>query len=277
MLRIAIVLLLSPSILFSQATDQHFQVLVSKNAKVFGSDLEPLSYVDDVTSINIADDGFVALVHKQGTTFELKEKTFTFYLKPDKSKQLDSPPELEILYKDLAITDPTEMIEVVYPLFDENGITKLAKGDEIELFWHMPDEPVINYKISVMDHNGKKIQDFGTKHHRFTLKPYNLGLAENELMFQISSTFAGNTVLSKKYHIELIEPKLKKPIKAADLILKALELELTPVYALEVWEQIQGMENGAEYSELYQKFLNRNKLILTKSGKDVELLLSQNK
>lgn len=277
MLRKAIVLLLfAPQLLYSQTSDPAFQILVAKDAFIFGKAAEPLTLVDDVTSIEVKENGFVALVHKGGTTYEHKEKVFTFYLKPEKLKELNRRPNLKILYEDEASTDSSESIVVLHPQFNSNKTVVWSDSIPFEIFWHVPEDPVIAYKIAIRDHTGKKIQDYGTKKHSFVLKPYNLGLDEREFIFQISSTFAGETVRSAEHTINL-KSGPEYPKKAADLVLQAANLDLSPIAALEVWKQVLRMENGKYYFELFEKFITRNKTLLTESGEDVELLLSQNK
>ncbi len=277
MLRQAIVLLLFiPQLVHSQTSDLPFQILVAKDVFVFGKAAEPLTYVDDVTSVDVKPGGFLALVHKGGTTYEIEKKTFTFYLKPEKLKELDKRPEFRFLYQDSTVRDPTETITILHPSFNYDRTVTWPDSTPFKVFWHFPDEPVLVYKVTVRDHNGKKIQDFGTKRHDFVLKPYNFGLDEKEFIFQISSTFAGETNRSMEYTIQL-EDAPTYPKKASDLVLMAANLELSPLAALEVWKEVLGMEKGKFYFDLFEKFIGRNKAILTKSGEDVDLLLSQNK
>ena len=277
MLRKAIVLLLFiPQLIYSQTSEPAFQILIAKDAYIFGNPAEPLALVDDVTSIDVKENGFVALVHKGGTTYERKEKVFTFYLKPEKLKELTRRPNLQILYEEKASTDSSEAIVVLHPQFNSNKTVVWPDSTPFEIFWHIPEDPVIAYKITIRDHTGKKIQDYGTKKHSFVLKPYNFGLDEKEFIFQISSTFAGETSRSAEYTINL-KSGPEYPKKASDLVLQAANLDLSPVAALEVWKQVLGMENGKYYFELFEKFISRNKSVLTESGEDVELLLSQNK
>ncbi|MEP1095262.1 MAG: hypothetical protein ABJG78_09140 [Cyclobacteriaceae bacterium] len=277
MLRKAIVLILFiPQLLYSQTSDPAFQILVAKDAFIFGRAAEPLTLVDDVTSIDVKPGGFLALVHKGGTTYEHTEKVFTFYLKPQKLKELNRRPNLDILYKDKASSDSTDSIVILYPQFNSDKTVIWRDNTPFEIFWHLPDEPVIAYKLTIRDHTGKKIQDYGTKKHSFVLKPYNFGLDEKEFIFQVSSTFAGETTRSSEYTIKLQDGP-QYPKKASDLVLQAANLDLSPMSALEVWKQILGMENGKYYFELFEKFITRNKALLTESGEDVELLLSQNK
>jgi hypothetical protein len=101
-------------------------------------------------------------------------------------------------------------------------------------------------------------------------------LDEDAFIFHISRTFAGETISSKKYHINLKEAP-SYPTKASDLVIKACNLERIPAYALDIWKEIMLMENGQYYFDLFEKFIARNKSVLTESGEDIELLLSQNK
>lgn len=277
MLRLTIFLLLfTPQLVFSQTDDPPFQVLVAEGATIFGKQVEPLIFVDDVTSIEIEEGGFLALVHKGGTTYELKEKVFTFYLKPEKLKDLWKRPELEVLYDSGKRADLSDMIEMIHPNFDSLGIVNLLENEPIELYWHLQDEPVVSYKLRISDHTGKKIQDFGTRKNVFVLKPYNFGLQENEFIVQLSSTLAGETNVSKKYYIRL-QKAPKYPVKASDLVLKALNVEVSPAAALEVWKEVLGTENGKYYFKLFELFVSRNKEALSGSNEEVELLLSQNR
>jgi hypothetical protein len=97
MLRQTILLLFLPQLIYSQTNDLPFQVLVAKDATIYGEAVEPLTFVDDVTSIDIKQGGFLSLVHKGGTTYELNEKIFTFYLKPEVLKEGSNRPELSNL------------------------------------------------------------------------------------------------------------------------------------------------------------------------------------
>ncbi|MEM6828885.1 MAG: hypothetical protein AAF551_00115 [Bacteroidota bacterium] len=261
---------------YSQKNDDQFQVLVAKNAKALGSELLPLDYVDDITSIEIDENGFVALVHRGGTTFELKETTFSFYLKPDKFKSRDTWPQLATLYEDSARTDQTNLIRVLHPHFDRSGLIKVRKGEPIDVYWHLVGQPVISYKVSISDHNGKKIQDFGSSDTNFVLKPFNYGLEEESFMLQVSSSIAGETITSKRYTINLEEAP-SYPMKAADLVIKALDLELEPEAAIGVWKEIFGKENGKYYLHLFEKFVNRNRSMLLSTGEDLDLMISKNK
>lgn len=277
MLRLTILfLLLIPQFVSSQTSDFPFQVLVAEGASIFGKKVEPLTFIDDVTSIEVQQDGFLALVHKGGTTYELKEKIFTFYLKPEKLKERRNRPQLEVLYNTAKLKDLSDAIVMIHPNFDSLGVVNWIENEPIELYWHLQNEPVVSYKLRVSDHTGKKIQDFGTSKNSFILKPYNFGLQENEFIVELSSTLAGETSVSKKHYIRL-QKSLKYPTKASDLVLKALNLEVSPVAALETWGQVLGAENGEYYYKLFETFVNRNKEALAGSIEDVEQLLSQNR
>ncbi len=277
MLRKTIVLLLFiPQLVYSQTSDLPFQILVAKDVFVFGKAAEPLTFVDDVTSLEVKPDGFLALVHKGGTTYEFKEKVFTFYLKPEELKEVDQWPKLDVLYQDTRLPDVVETISVLHPIFNQNRTVVWRDSTPFKIYWHLPDEPVLVYKLSIRDHKGQKIQDFGTKDHSFVLKPFNFGLTENEFTVQVSSTFAGEVSRSMEYSVRL-KSAPTYPIKAADLVVKACNLELSPVSALEVWKEVLGMENGKYYFELFEKFINRNKVVLAESGEDIDQLLTQNK
>ncbi len=258
------------------SSDLPFQVLVAKDASVYGTPVEPLQMIDDVTSIEVKEGGFLSLVHKGGTTYEHTEKIFTFYLKPQELKERQDRPNLELLYMDSTVLDPTKIITILYPPFDRSGYLVWNENDPFELYWHLHDEPVLNYVLSVHDNAGPKIQDFRTKLHNYTLKPTTYGLKEGAFNFKISSTFAGETVESKTYTVQL-KPGPVYEKKATDLILKALELELSPDLALPVWQEALGKPNGEFYRALFEKFLIRNSSVLTASGQDVQQLLSQNK
>jgi len=269
-------LILSTTLRLSAQSDKPFQVLVAKDASVYGTLLEPLQYVDDVTSIEVNEGGFLSLVHKGGTTFEHTEKIFTFYLKPHELKNRKERPPLELLYMDSTVLDPTKIITVLSPPFDRTGYLEWNANEPFELYWHLYDEPVLNYVLSVSDSKGNKIQDFRTRLHKYTLKPTTYGLEDGMFMFKISSTFAGETVESKTYTVQLKEaPDYEK--KATDLIIKALDLELSPDLALPVWQESLAMPNGVFYKSLFEKFLIRNREVLTATGQDVQQLLSQNK
>ena len=257
-------------------SDLPFQVLVAKDASVYGTPVEPLQMVDDVTSIEVKEGGFLSLVHKGGTTYEHTEKIFTFYLKPEQLKDRQERPRLELLYMDSTVLDPTKIITVLYPPFDRSGYLVWNENDAFDLYWHLHDEPVLNYVLSVNNNQGQKIQDFRTKLHNYTLKPTTYGLEDGAFNFKISSTFAGETVESKTYSVQL-KPGPVHEKKASDLILKALELELSPDLALPVWQEALVMPNGKFFKPLFEKFLIRNQKLLTANGQDVQLLLSQNK
>ncbi|MEP1034322.1 hypothetical protein [Ekhidna sp.] len=259
-----------------ETSELPFQVLVAKDASVYGTPVKPLQMIDDVTSIEIEEGGFLSLVHKGGTTYEHKEKIFTFYLKPEGLKNLSVRPRLELLYSDTTVLDPTKFITVISPSFDRSGYLEWNENEPFELFWHLHDEPVLNYVLKVSDNKGNKIQDFPTRLHKYLLKPTTYGLEDGAFNFKITSTFAGETLESKTYSVQLLPgPVYEK--KATDLILKALDLELSPELALPVWQEALSMRNGEFYKELFQKFLIRNQEGLTSAGEDVQQLLSQNK
>lgn len=269
-------LILSIALHLSAQEDKPFQVLVAKDASTYGIPVEPLQYVDDVTSIEVAEGGFLSLVHKGGTTYEHTEKIFTFYLKPEELKNRNERPQLELLYLDSTVLDPTKIITVLHPPFDRSGYLAWSENEPFELFWHLHDEPVLNYVLSVETSSGSKIQDFRTKLHTYTLKPNTYGLGDGVFNFKIASTFAGETVESKTYTVQL-KPAPIYEKKAADLIIKALDLELSPELALPVWQEALSMPNGEFYKPLFEKFLIRNQETLTANGQDVQQLLSQNK
>ena len=253
-----------------------FQVLVAKDASIYGEPVKNLQMIDDVTSIEVKEGGFLSLVHLDGTTYEHTEKIFTFYLKPEELRKLDERPRLDILYMDSTYLDPTKIITALYPPFDPSGYVEWNENEPFELFWHLHDEPVVNYVLAVNTNDGVKIQDFRTRLHKYTLKPETYGLKDGIFNFKISSTFAGETVESKTYTVALKSGKTY-PKKATDLVLKALFLELSPDLALPIWQEALAMPNGNFYKPLFQKFLIRNQEILAKAGEDVQQLLSQNK
>ncbi len=257
-------------------SDLPFQVLVAQNASIYGDPVKPLQMVDDVTSIEINEGGFLSLVHESGTTYEHTEKIFTFYLKPEELKSLDERPRLDLLYMDSTVLDPTKMITVLYPPFDRSGYLVWKENEPFELFWHLHEEPVLNYILDVNTNAGVKIQDFRTRLHKYTLRPNTYGLADGVFNFKIRSTFDGETVESKTYTVALKAAK-SYPMKATDLVLKALYLELSPDLALPVWQEALLKPNGKFYKPLFEKFLIRNSEILTAAGQDVQQLLSQNK
>ena len=269
-------LILSIALYLPAQEDKPFQVLVAKGASTYGIAVEPLQYVDDVTSIEVKEGGFLSLVHKGGTTYEHTDKIFTFYLKPEELKNRKERPALDLLYKDSTVLDPTNVITVLHPPFDRSGYLEWNENEPLEIFWHLQDEPVLNYMLSVHYSDGKKIQDFRTRLHKYTLKPNTYGLSDGVFTFKISSTFAGETVESKTYTVQL-KPGPIYEKKAADLILKALDLELNPVLALPVWQEALAKPNGQFYKPLFVKFLIRNSDVLAATGEDVQLLLSQNK
>lgn len=275
--RLYLLLTIVASTLFAQKTnDLPFQVLIANNALIYGNQVEPLQMVDDVTSIEIGDEGFVCLVHKGGTTYEIEEKTFTFYLKHEQLKNRMDRPPLEILWMDSALSDQSTLITVLHPPFDRSGYLIWNENEPFKVYWHLKDEPVINYMISVSDKYGNKIQDFRTRHHEYELNPATFGLSDPLFTFQVSSTFGGETISSKNYSVGLKNAPLYES-KASDYVLKALDLELSPLLALGAWQEVLGMPNGKEYFKLFEKFLIRNKTVLTAAGEDVQLLLSQNR
>ncbi len=259
-----------------ETSELPFQVLVAKDASVYGTPVKPLQMIDDVTSIEVSDGGFLSLIHKGGTTYEHTEKIFTFYLKPEELKNRQERAPLEMLYADSTVFDPTKLITVLSPSFDRSGYTEWNESEPFELYWHLHDEPVLNYVLKVTDSNGNKIQDFRTSKHKYVLKPNTYGLSNGAFNIQIESTFAGETISSKTYSVQL-KPAPVYEKKATDLILKALDLELSPELALPVWQEALAMPNGGFYKELFGKFLVRNKTILSAAGQDVQQLLSQNR
>ncbi len=279
MVRYIVILLLGFGVGFltyGQQDKLPFQVLVAENAKVLEAELTPLAYLDDVTSIEIGEDGFVALVHEAGSTFELKETTFSFYLKPEKLKNRDKRPPLKILYdEDSSRLDGLKNIVVVHPNFDRSGLLLWNKDEPIEIYWRVS-EPHISYKVSVSDHTGKKIQDFVSNTQKFVLKPFNYGLERDSFMFQVSSSMAGETTMSKRYHVDL-KSVPAYPLKASDLVIKALDLESIPEEAMKVWKEIFGMGTGKHYLHLFEKFVSRNRSKLTSLEGEIDLMLSENK
>ncbi|WP_462253334.1 hypothetical protein [Ekhidna sp.] len=278
MRKLVCLLILSIAIPLSaqETSDLPFQVLVAKDASVYGTPVEPLQMVDDVTAIEVKEGGFLSLIHKGGTTYEHNEKIFTFYLKPEVMKDRKERPDLKVLYSDSTVLDPTKLITVLSPIFDRSGYLEWNENEPFELYWHLHDEPVVNYILAVSENGGGKIQDFRTRLHNYELKPSTYGLKEGSFIFKISSTFAGETIESKTYTVQLKSgPVYEK--KATDLILKALDLELSPSLALPVWQEALSMKNGEFYKPLFQKFLIRNQGLLTDAGQDVQQLLSQNK
>lgn len=269
------VLFLLPIIVFSQG-DSLFQVLVANGASIYGSEVKPLQFIDDVTSIDVKEGGFLSLVHRGGTTYEHTEKIFTFYLKPEKLKDRSERPNLSVLYSDTTVLDQTKLITILHPPFDRTGYLVWNEYEPFEIFWHLYDEPVVVYKLTISDSEGNKIQDFRTKYHQYILKPANYGLKKPSFMVQLSSTLGGETITSKRYQISLTKAEVNEK-KASDLVIKALDLELSPVLALETWKEVLAMPNGSFFKELFSLFLTRNGEFLTAAGEDVEQLLSQNK
>lgn len=266
---------LFPLIIFSQQ-DLPFQVLVAKGATIYGEEVKPMQYIDDVTSIEVKGDGFLSLVHKGGTTYEKKEKIFTFYLKPEKLKDRIERPNVNALYADSTKLNQTKLITMLHPPFDNTGYLIWNEEEPFEFFWYLHDEPVLVYVLTVSDGDGNKIQDFRTKYHQYILKPLTFGLGKPIFMVQLSSTFAGETISSKQYQVQLAKAPVY-PKKASDIVIKAIDLEPSPVLALKSWREVMEMPNGKFFTELYELFLRRNRVILIAAGEDVEQLLLQNK
>ncbi|MFK7953977.1 MAG: hypothetical protein AB8B73_14110 [Ekhidna sp.] len=256
--------------------DLPFQVLVANGATIYGSEVKPLQFVDDVTKIEVKDGGFLSLIHKKGTTYEQTEDIFTFYLKPEKLKNLDDRPNLNVLYSDTTILDQSQLITILHPPFDRSGFLVWNENEPFEFLWHLNDKPVVAYVLTLSDGDGNKIQDFRTKYNQYILKPATFGLEKPTFMVQLSSTFAGETISSKRYQVQLVDAPVY-PKKATDLVMKALDLELSPVLALETWKEALKMPNGKNYVNLFDLFLKRNSETLIASGEDIEQLLSQNK
>ena len=272
--RLVYLIVLAPNILLSQ--DKPFQVLVCNKATIYGQEVKPLQMVDDVTSIEVGDDGFLAMVHKGGTTYEVREKVFTFYLKPSKIKNRSQRPALEVLYSGSSTFTSSKLITLLHPSSDASGYFEWDENVPLKIYWYLHGHPVLNYKITISDHNGKKIQDYRTNKNTFDLKPGNFGLAEPLFNFSLSSTFAGQTMTSKNYAVSL-KPSVPYDTKAADKILMALDLEPDPLLALTIWKEAIAMPNGQEYLTLYEKFLRRNTEVLTSAGQNVVQLLSENR
>ena len=179
-------LILSSTLHLTAQVDKPFQVLVAKDAHTYGISVEPLQYVDDVTSIEVKEGGFISLVHRGGTTYEYTETIFTFYLKPEELKNREERPPIDMLYMDSTVLDPTKVITVLYPPFDRSGYLVWNENEPFELSWHLHEEPVLNYILSVHTSDGAKIQDFRTALHQYTLKPATYGLSDGQFSFQIS-------------------------------------------------------------------------------------------
>ncbi|GAB4238379.1 MAG: hypothetical protein Tsb0034_13960 [Ekhidna sp.] len=274
--RFIAVLFLSNALYAQSGEELPFQVLVAEGATVYGEAVQPLQFINDVTSIELESDGFLCLVHKGGTTFEINEKVFTFYLKPEPLKNRSERPDLSLLYQDSAVLDQTKLITVLHPPFDRSGYLVWNQNDPLKIYWHLHDEPVLNYIVSVSDGKGNKIQDFRTKLNEYELAPTTYGLAEPNFSFKLKSTFAGETIESKNYFVAL-KDETSSTVKASDQVLKARDLELNPTLALEAWQEVMTMPNARFYRSLFVKFLNRNSSTLTAAGVDVQQLLSQNK
>lgn len=270
-------LLLSSLHLIAQDADKKpFQVLVAKDAYIYGRAVEPLQFIDDVSSIEVNEGGFLSLVHEGGTTYEHTEKIFTFYLKPQKFKNRNERPNLALLYEDSAIVASSKTIVVLSPPFDRSGYLEWNKNNPFEIFWDLGDKPFVNYVIAVSDGSGKKIQDFPTKQHSYILKPSTYGLSDGVFSFVISSSLGGETTKSKNHTVKLVSGPVYNT-KATDRVLQALDMEPSPTLALEVWKKALKLPNGSFYKNLFAKFLTRNEEELTKKGVDVKQLLLQEK
>ena len=110
----------------------------------------------------------------------------------------------------------------------------------------------------------------------YEFKPNTYGLKDGTFSFKIKSTYADKTIESKTYTVQPKEGPIYER-KAADLVVKALDLELSPELALPVWQEAMTKPNGIHYQELFRKFLIRNKQALSTAGQDVQLLLSQSR
>ncbi len=256
--------------------DLPFQVLVAEGATIYGKEVKPLQFIDDVTSVEVKEGGLLSLVHKGGTTYELTEKIFTFYLKPEELKDRAERPNLNVLYQDTLRLEQSRLIKILHPPFDRTGFLVWNEDEPFEFYWHLHEIPVLVYVITVSDGEGNKIQDFRTKKQEYILKPSTYGLENATFMVQLSNTFDGKSIDSKRFQIQLVKAPVYEK-KASDLVIKALDLELSPTMALATWKQVLEMPNGEFYKELFQFFLVRNTEVLTAAGEDVELLLSQNK
>ena len=165
---------------------------------------------------------------------------------------------------------------MVSPAFDRSGYLEWNENEPFDVYWEFSDKTFLNFILKVSTGSGSKIQDFRTQHTKYTLKPNTYGLSDGLFTFKVTSTFAGDTEESKTYTVQL-KPAPAYPVKAADLILKALELESIPKFALPIWQEAIAKENGKFYLPLFEKFLLRNKVKLKASGVDVQQLLSQNR
>ena len=168
MLRLTILfLLLIPQLVFSQTSDHPFQVLVAEGSTIFGKPVEPLMYVDDVTSIEVQENGFLSLVHKGGTTYELKEKVFTFYLKQEKLKDLSARPELEILYETTPRVDDSEMIVMLNPPFDSLRVVNWIEGEPIEIALAFTERTSSSLQAHCLGSQQQKDSRFWNKENQF--------------------------------------------------------------------------------------------------------------
>ena len=263
-----------PNFLFSQSAP--FQVLVAKKASVYGESVLPLQYIDDVTSIEIEDGGFISLVHQGGTTYEINETIFTFYLKPELLKERVKRPMLERLYSDSLSSELATNLKVLYPPFDRSGLLSWHETKPVKIYWNQLGTVASSYVVTLSHIDGKKIQDLRTGKPEIELKAYDYGLTQPIFAFKITNKFAGETSESKTYSISL-KASPDYPTKAADLVLKALDLEQNSLQALETWEELLSMQNGEQYLDLYKKFLGRHAERLSSAGKDVQQLLLQNR
>lgn len=271
-----LIILISNTLFAQDKSDLPFQVLVAQNASIYGDEVKPLQMVDDVTSIEVGENGFLSLVHKGGTTYEFREKIFTFYLKPEKLKDQNSGPNLDVLYSDSASQEVSKLITPIFPSFDRSGYIVWNKEEPFKLYWHFQDQPMENYILSVSDNVGNKIQDFRISSNVYEFRPSTFGLADHIFTFKISSTLGDETFSSKTYTVALQSAPVYEK-KAADYVLKAADLEVNPTLALQAWHEALAMPNGKEYVFLFEKFLRRNEEHLTAAGQDVAQLLSQNK
>jgi len=270
--RIFLLVIALPNFLFSQTPP--FQVLTARNAAVYGKAIEPMQYIDDVSTIQVEPGGFLSLVHQGGTTYEITEKIFTFYLKPEPLKNRDQRPELEILYSDSIAGSPEE-IKVLHPPVNASLGLECKSDDPVKILWSKIGNDHTRYKISLFYNSGGKIQDFSTTQNEIVLRHSTFGLTEPTFTFKLSSNFAGETEESELYTVSLVEAGTGYPTKASDLVIKALDLDINPSLALGVWKELLSMPNGKEYFDLYEKFINRHSSRLTSAGADVEQLLSK--
>lgn len=254
-----------------------FQVLVAKNATAHGKPLQPLQKLDDITKIKIQEDGFVSLVHSGGTTFELTDDVYTFYLKSHPSRQRKQSPEIHLLYEEEKLISNTSNndIELLYPPLSASNQLVAEADVPLKIYWDL-DKAVLNYTITIFE-GDNKIQDFKTRNCEYELKPSTYGLTSNRMGFKITSDFYGEKYATPAYQVELIGASKNYEMKAADYVIKALNLESNPMVALSAWQEALEQPNGLEYVALYEKFLGRNSSELSGVQTTVEQLLSQNK